>query len=255
MKKCAFLFSLLVLVASITNAQNAVNESTTANTAGTLTVNVTTQRGNLGGYSPSNIMAIWIVDSNGTFVKTLLAQAAARKSDLYKWKAATGTYNIVDAITGATQSSYGTRTCTWNATNVSKTVVADGNYTVWIEVTDDAVQGPYTSYTFAKGPASVNLTPAALTNFANISINWVPVTSGIEEIKLSSLYSIYPNPAKSFIYVNGVDIQKIEIFSVSGESLLKSNQQNVNISSLSRGTYLAQITTSKGGFIKKIIKE
>jgi len=250
-----FLYIFLFALVTMANAQSSANELSTANTAGTLTVNVTTKQGNMGGYSPDNIMAIWIVDSNGTFVKTLLAQANTRKADLFKWKSATSTNNVVDAITGATQSSYGARTCTWNATNVSKTVVADGNYTVWIEVTDDAVQGPTTSYTFTKGPTAVNLTPTALTNFTGMSINWVPVASGIEEVKLSNLYSVYPNPTKSSIYVNGLDIKEVEILTLAGESIFKTNQQKLNLNSLSTGSYLAKITTSKGSFVKKIIKE
>ncbi|HEY5590732.1 MAG TPA: DUF2271 domain-containing protein [Paludibacter sp.] len=246
---------LLFAFVALTNAQNSVSEATNASTPGILTVNVTTKQGNLGGYSPSNIMAIWIVDSNGTFVKTLLAQAATRKSDLYKWKTATSTYNVVDATTGATQSSYGARTCVWNATNVSKIVVADGNYTVWMEVTDDAVHGPLTSYTFTKGTTTINLTPTALTNFANISISWVPTATGIDAVKLTNLYSVYPNPTKSSIYVNGSDVQQVEIFTLAGKSILKTNQQNINLSLLARGSYLAQITTAKGNFVKKIIKE
>lgn len=254
MKK-KLLFILFATLSFTLYAQNGTIESVNASTSGTLTVSVTTKAGSLQGYSPSNIMAIWIVDNSGVFVKTLLAQANTRKSDLYKWKAATSTYNVVDAVTGATQSSYGLRTCTWNATNVSKAVVADGNYTVWMEVTDDAVQGPLTSYTFAKGPTAVTLTPANLTNFTGISIQWVPAVTAIEQVKLENLYAVYPNPTTSSIFVNGTDIKEIEIFTITGKSLFKTNQQKINLSSLQRGTYLAHITTEKGVFVKKIVKE
>ena len=66
---------------------------------------------------------------------------------------------------------------------------------------------------------------------------------------------MYPNPTKSTIYVDGSDVQQVEIFSVSGKSILKSNQQNLNLSGLAKGTYLAEITTAKGKLLKKIVKE
>jgi len=252
MKKCFITISFLLSFVVMAYAQNQVpNISTT----GTLTVSVNTLQGALNGYSPKNIVAIWIVDSNGTFVKTLLALAATRKGDLYKWKAATSTYNVVDATTGATQSAYGVRNCTWNGTDVSRVVVPDGNYTVWIELTDDAVQGPFTSYTFAKGPNAVSLSPAALANFSGISIQWAPTATAIDEVQLEKLYTVYPNPTSSMIYVTGFDIQGIDIYTLAGKCILKSSIQTVNLNSLPKGTYLAKVMTKKGTFIKKIEKE
>jgi len=253
MKRTLFLLAL-GFTSLLGNAQTAAPAVTNVATAGTLTVSVTTLRGNLAGYSPSNIMAIWVVDGSGVFVKTLLAQAATRKSDLLKWKAATSTNNVVDAITGATQSSYGARTCTWNGTNVSKVVVPDGNYTVWMEVTDDAVQGPFTSFTFAKGTTAVTLSPTALTNFSGISIKWVPVNTAVNDVKIGSQYSVYPNPTRSVAYVSGFDILEVEVCTLSGKTVFTTNEQQLNLTALPKGIYLAKVYTKKGNFIKKIEK-
>jgi len=138
--------------------------------AGTLTIStLTTSAG--GGYSPRNIVAIWIKTSTGTFVKSLLVYANARKADLTNWVSNTAK-NTTDATTGATQSSHATRTCTWNATNVSGIVVANGDYKVCMELCDGVLV--YKEFTFTKGATAVTLTPANVTGFSSISIKWVP---------------------------------------------------------------------------------
>ena len=100
-----------------------------AQTNGTLSVSVTTSSTG-GSYAPRNILAIWIEDNSGKFVKTLLAYADKRKQHLNTWETSTTTagsvYNSIDAITGATQSSHGTRVCSWNGTDYNKNAVADG---------------------------------------------------------------------------------------------------------------------------------
>ena len=140
-----------------------------ANSTGTLTVSVLTVAPG-GGYSPKNVVAIWIETSAGVFVKSLLVYANARKQDLSTWYP-NSKGSTVDAVTGATQSSNTTRTCTWNGTDLSEAVVADGTYKVCMNIADGKTAN--TSVSFSKGPAAVTLTPANVTGFSNISISWV----------------------------------------------------------------------------------
>jgi len=152
---------------------NEISFTTTAvsaNTTGTLTVSTSTSTAG-GGYNPANVVAIWIRTSTGTFVKSLLVYAATRKSHLTTWYPSSGG-NVIDATTGATQSSYATRTCTWNATNTSGTVVANGDYKVCMELADGNVS--YHEFTFTKGVTAVTLSPASVSSFSNISIKWTP---------------------------------------------------------------------------------
>jgi len=141
-----------------------------APSSGALTISTLTSSVG-GGYSPRNIVAIWIKTSTGTFVKSLLVYANARKGDLSNWVSNSGR-SAVDAITSATQSSHATRTCTWNATNVSGTVVANGDYKVCMELCDGVLV--YHEFTFTKGATAVTLTPANVSGFNSISIKWVP---------------------------------------------------------------------------------
>ena len=242
-KYILFSFFLFVLVSM-----------TAQNTQGQLTVTATTTTAN-GSYAPNNIVAVWIQDSSGKFVKTMLILANTRKAHLTNWVTATPVGNSTDATTGATQSSHGTRTCYWNGTNTSKVLVADGTYTVKLEMTEGNSGSRVGTFTFYKGPNAVTLTPANIPSFQNISIQWVPAISGIEDVKLAKLYEVYPNPTKASIFVNGTDINEVEILSLSGKSLLKSEEQSVNLSSLAQGTYLVQIRSKLGTVLMKIIKE
>lgn len=143
------------------------------NTAGTLTVSTATSTAG-GNYSPRHVMAIWVENSSGVFVKTLLAYAAKEIRYLTYWTT-NSSQNTTDAITGATQNPFATRTCTWNGTNVSGTVVADGTYMVCMELTDKNGTGKYATFNFTKGPTAVSLTPTStVSSFSSVSIVWTP---------------------------------------------------------------------------------
>ena len=62
--------------------------SVLAQTPGELTVSVATSETG-GNYAPKNIIAIWIEDDGGNFVKTLLAYAQNRRTHLNNWQATT----------------------------------------------------------------------------------------------------------------------------------------------------------------------
>jgi len=248
-----FIF-ILVLIASRVFL-NAQNYSSLATTSGTLSISVTTS-GTGGKYAPEHVLAIWIQDNSNKYVKTLLANAAERKNYLTNWKAVNSTFDItgVDATSGATKTSFGTRTCIWNGTNSSGNQVVDGTYYVKMELTDKNATGNLGTFAFSKGTTAVNLTPTNVPSFSNISITWQPAKTGINNIELSTLYSIYPNPAISNIYVNGPDIQSIDVFTLEGKRVFSSNQQKLNINTLKKGTYLLNINTGKGLVSKKLIK-
>lgn len=147
--------------------------STSPKTAGSLAVSLTTSSYK-GDYAPKHVVAVWITNNSGTFVKTLLLNAAARKQHLTNWMSATSTGNTTDAVTSATLSSHGVRTCTWNGTDVSGNVVADGTYKLCMEFTESNGTGKFASFAFDKDGSAHQLTPAATSNFSDISIKWTP---------------------------------------------------------------------------------
>ena len=226
-----------------------------ANTAGTLTFTVTTV--SAGSVSGKYIRAIFITNSttasSATFVKTLLKTTSGDKSHLKQWVAAgSNTTGVIS--TGATTSTYGVVTCDkWDGKNTAGAYVADGDYTVWCDISDDPDEA-YSKWTFAKGTAPVTITGTVATNFTNITLAWVPVNTAINDVEMEKYYSVYPNPAVSSIYVSGEDVKEVQICSLNGQILMTSNEQSVNISKLAKGNYLAVIRAKNGTVVKKIQK-
>ncbi len=254
-------------------AQSSIVESSNAATSGTLTVSVLTSTAG-GSYANKNVSAVWIENGAGTLINTMLYytnNGNSSAADLTVWYSKIGSWanrnvtKTLDGISGATQSSYGLRTLKWGNLAAIPNTVLDGTYTVKMELADEggpavpvgATGHKLATYTFVKGPANstgtlVGTLPAC---FSNVSIQWVPVATGIKEVKLSNLYAIYPNPAKSNIYINGNDISNVEIFTLAGKSVLNTNQQSVGIEKLPKGTYFLKITATNGSFMKKFVKE
>lgn len=230
-----------------------------AQTTGTLNVSVATESTG-GTYSPKNVFVIWVEDASGNFVKTLTAKAERRIQYLYKWSAATlaknTQYNRVDAVTGATLSGHGTRTGIWNGTDYNKNLVADGTYYVCFELTDKHAQGNYSRFAFVKG-ADNKVTPADVTGFSNISIQWTATgTTDAETVKIQDDIRIFPNPSTHKFSVQGNDIRKIEVLSISGAFLFEnSNNSVIDLGNFVDGIYLARIRTGDKTVIKKLVKE
>jgi hypothetical protein len=183
-----YAFTTIDQIQNINNS-NSINE---INTPGTLHVSTLTSAAG-GNYAPRNIVAIWVEDSNGVFVKTLLVYANTYKQYLTHWKNKSQ-YNSTDAITGATVNSHATRTCNWDGTNVSGVVVPDGKYRICFELTDKNATGNYSYFEFVKDATIQSLTPSNVSSFSNISISWTPDNSGINDQTTTLDPKLYPNP-------------------------------------------------------------
>ena len=140
-------------------------------TAGLLTVSTLTSS-NGGAFSPRHVLAIWVENNSGQFVKTLLVYAAEQKSDLTNWKSNSAS-NAIDAITGATQNSHATRSCTWNGKDANGNIVANGYYKLCMELSDTNGTGTFHTFVFAKDTSAKSVMPTNVQSFSNISINWV----------------------------------------------------------------------------------
>jgi hypothetical protein len=229
-----------------------------AQTSGELTVSATTSSTG-GNFAPKNIVAIWIEDDAGNFVKTLLAYAQQRKTHLNTWQATTteagSPFNIVDAISGPTRTSHATRTCTWDATDFEGNLVADGIYEVWMELTDKNATGNFSTFEITKGTEPESLTPSDVPSFASISIDWVPVATDIADNEIDNDFTIFPNPTSGKFEISGNEINELEISNLVGDLIYKGNSTHINISEEPKGIYLVKITSAKGAITKKIIKE
>ena len=148
----------------------------------------------------------------------------------------------------------------WGRTN-SVASVLDGSYKVNFIIEEytgqgNSLQKSTYSGTFVKGAAASNATISASLDFYNLSAAWVPATNtAINNVEADNLYVLYPNPAVSSIYVSGLGIEGIDICTLSAKIIKHSNIQNIDISDLSKGNYLAIVYTKNGTVVKKFQKK
>lgn len=230
-----------------------------AQTTGTLSVEVTTSSTG-GDYEPRNVLAIWVEDSSGDFVKTLLAYANARRTHLNTWEASTteagSAFDVTDAVSGATQIGHGTRTAQWDGTNYSGTLVPDGEYNLRMELTDKNETGNTASFAFTKGTEAQALTPANVPSFSSITINWAPVATAVNpDVTESNTFVVYPNPGTGQFTILGEGITEVEVKDLTGKTVFSGSTPLVDLSSQSKGVYLVTIRSAHETMVEKIMKE
>ena len=79
-----------------------------------------------------------------------------------------------------------------------------------------------------------------------------------DDSSLDDLIIMYPNPISDNVnlsIVDDVNFIKTQIYSTLGMLVFESTDKKMNLSMLDSGSYTAKLTTNKGVFFKKIIKE
>lgn len=228
-----------------------------AQTTGKLQVTTTT-KGTGGNYAPKNIVAIWVENENGQFVKTLAAYANSRKTYLNTWEASTtnagSVYNSVDAITGATRSSHGTITCSWNGTDYKGNAVGDGTYNLRFELTDKHATGNLASIPFSKSSSMQELSPANVPSFESTSVRWQPASmTGIETRSQRKELKVSYDPSSGQLSVSGVTVQKLEIYNIAGQLVFRKEASFVNTNSFQNGIYIVVVKTENHTYSQKVI--
>lgn len=69
---------------------------------------------------------------------------------------------------------------------------------------------------------------------------------------------LYPNPTSNTLSISltdGIRYNSAFIYSMLGEKLLSTSENNIDVSSLSEGIYFVEIKTDQGAVIKKFVKE
>ena len=249
MKKTLLFVLILLLFSNLVSGQ----------TNGQLTVGFKTTTYN-GAEAPKHILAVWVTKADGTFVKTLMAYTVTTKYRQYltKWKSATNsTYNMVDAVTGATLTSHGTRSCTWDCTDVAKVVQPDGDYRINVEFTEASAAGKIATFSFTKNatPASTFTTITSSTNVSSISVVWSPVNTAVDNIDYVKYYKIYPNPVSTVLFVTGSDIREVSLYDMQGKNILNTTENQLDFSQYKPGTYLIKIRSDKGIVMRTAIKK
>jgi hypothetical protein len=230
--------------------------------AQSVTFNVTTVTDN-GTFSPKHVLAVWIEDNSGAFVKSNKVMAVDRKQYLYTWNTQSSG-NFTDATTGATLTSHQAHTITWNCQNLSSEVVVDGDYKIWIEYTDQHAQGPIFSVDFTVSGSTFNVDPADQTYFKDMTLDYTPATTGLENVTGNQALSVYPNPSTGDFYINFASEEKgnvnLNIVDVSGRIVYEkqfSVSELINypmqLSDLKTGIYILKLSVNTKEIQQKIV--
>ena len=133
-------------------------------------------------YAPRNVVAVWVENDAGAFVKTLLRYGVKRAEYLIAWESVAADRSQIDGdpdvITGATRSGHGPLTVTWNLVDWMGNPVDDGIYTIRMELTDHNSSSMSENN---EGSVTVNVdgVPSQETGmqsggFSNISVTYQP---------------------------------------------------------------------------------
>jgi hypothetical protein len=162
------------MVRSVLVALFVLTTATATRAQGVTATFTTTPAG--GNFAPKNVVAVWIEDSAGTFVKTIGRWAATRKGDLVGWTQKAGA-NDADAVSGATRPNHtAPLTVMWDLKSKAGTVVPDGTYTLRMELADSntstTTPNHEGTFTFVKGPAAQMQSGLTSNGFVTVSINF-----------------------------------------------------------------------------------
>ncbi|MBL8714770.1 MAG: DUF2271 domain-containing protein [Myxococcales bacterium] len=118
-----------------------------------------------GRYAPSHVLAVWVTDARGAFVKTVGEWGKSRSSNLAVWRSVSKA-STVDAVTGATLKSHGPVSVDWNCANLSGGRVPNGDYVLHVEFAESnaksvSAAGPQLAVPFKVGAAGTFTAPDA----------------------------------------------------------------------------------------------
>lgn len=233
-----------------------------------------------GQYTPKHCLAIWITDQNNVFKRTLKLAASTYKLHLVKWNQMSGG-NVTDAITGASLNAHTTHTVLWNGRDRNGVVQPDGQYKVYIELTEEnslqpsIPDGPWTSFTFTKGitqvqnPANFNYTYSgqSKTVFKDIEIKTFGA-SNIDYVESIENVEITPNPvvneAQIRVKLKQPVLLNIAIYNANGILMKQYPQQLYSdgehiffwypkANKLKAGTYFVRIENNSTVYSYKLI--
>jgi hypothetical protein len=243
MKNYLSSFAILagLLLSGISNAQ----------TTGTLTFSYTPVE-HTGTWGTKHVLAVWIQYDSDDFIRTKFRYWGNGTDDhLPNWKA-NSNENITDATTGATLTSYSTRSFTWDGTDLDGILLPDGDYKVTIEECWSHGSSNVTkSFTFSKNETESHLTPEDDADFTAVALDWVPSVTGIEPADNSNIFSVFPNPTSKKIYIDFLSNTfacNISIVNTLGqevygekENTAYSGVKMIDLSTLKNGIYFVNV--------------
>ena len=122
-----------------------------------------------GRYTPKHVLAVWVTDSDGRFVKTLQVMGGRQKKRLQHWLDSSKG-NVADAITGATLAKHQKVVVAWDGTDAAGKRMPEGKYRINVEYTESNTPGVATPIEVTIGPAAVTAPPRTVGNLLDVTV-------------------------------------------------------------------------------------
>lgn len=91
------------------------------------------------------------------------------------------------------------------------------------------------------------------TEFDSFTVVKNSSTTGVEKVRTSEL-KVYPNEAKDAILIETpYDIESVELYTLSGQTVLTQKNNSVNLSSVQDGVYLLKVQTTEATYSERFI--
>ena len=78
-----------------------------------------------------------------------------------------------------------------------------------------------------------------------IAVLYYDIT-GVAENSMEQQFTIYPNPVKDRFTILGEDFKKAEVYSLSGQKVLESNNPDIMLGDIASGAYLVKVFRNNG---------
>ncbi len=129
-----------------------------------------------GKYAPKHVLAIWVTDAKGKFVRTLEIYGKKRMKYLTVW-GKNSKQNTADAITGATLKKHVAHNVVWDCRDAKGKLVPNGYYYIQVEFAEEHKRTqmmPLRHVKFQKGAKAVSIKPKDTPNFVKIKLDYTP---------------------------------------------------------------------------------
>ena len=80
----------------------------------------------------------------------------------------------------------------------------------------------------------------------------VTVYNNVNEVEAAAL-SVYPNPAREVLYVNAENLKNVEIYDMTGRSVMTSTMNVIDLSDMSAGIYFVTIKSENAAKTVKLV--
>ena len=126
-------------------------------------------------------------------------------------------------------------------------VSADGNKTTYVLATVSRI-----NVIADANSASMTVVDKDGNQFAGyVKILFAETETSIEELGFTQVY-VFPNPVVNTLTIQGVDDNTpLEVYNLTGASVLQDKGTELDVTSLSQGTYILRINNQYVKFIKK----